>query len=122
MKYSWAVAANVLFVLILLLVFANAYDDDTRKILAGLVLVFLAVNNKGNAIARQVANLTTGLVGALLVLHKKAHPGDQDQDVSAAQAELNNVMAKLAITDRKLLIHEVFGIVIGCAMVLILLG
>ena len=121
MKYLWPVLSNILFIGILLLIFANIYDPDLQKVIAAMVIVYLALITQANALARQIGQQSYALITVMVTLHKRAHPSTADDEVRSAEEGLKTLQETLATSEIKLLIHAAFSVCVGIGMVLLLL-
>jgi hypothetical protein len=121
MKYLWTALSDILFIGLLFFVFTNTYDPDTEKILAAITIAYLAVINSTNALSRQIGLASSGILGVIIELHKKAHP-TADAEVEEAEDALKAATEQRATSDIKMLIHAATNVCVAIVMALILIS
>ena len=121
-KYLWAVVSDLLVVGIIIAIFSNVYDTNTTKILAAIMLAYLAVVNATSALSLQAG--TTALASLRMFLHqeRRVSPTAGLVELKELEDELDTLTAKQSDHETKRLIHAGFNVCIAVAMVLILIG
>jgi hypothetical protein len=121
-RYCWAVASDIVFIVILSAVFNSITDGNTQKLLAASVVVYLCVIGTGVQLTRQVG---AGFAGTMLVFQsvlKKTVHTDDDQDLEELDAAIVQMGDNLKERNVKILIHAVFAFIIVIWMLTILLN
>ncbi len=125
-KYCWAVIGNIIFTFILLAIFNNIADSNTRKLLAASVVIYLCAIGIGVQLTRQIsAGFTVTTIILQSVVRKSTRTEDAVED-NDLKDELDAAVVKLHTDikerDTKMLIHACFSIINCIWMLTILLS
>lgn len=126
-KYSWAAVSDIIFIIVLSIIFSNIPDSNSQKLLAAGVAIYLCVIGTGWQLTRQIG---AGFIATMTVLNSmvknSARLREGDDEEETFREELETAVSKFEKTiqerDVKILIHGCFSLIILIWMLFILLA
>ena len=125
-KYCWAVIGNIIFIFILMGIFSNIADGNTRKLLAASILVYLCAIAVGVQLTRQIGAGFAATMTVLQSMVKRSAPSgdiDEDQDFKIElDAAVSRIDKDIKERDVKIIINACFALINSIWMLTILLS
>ena len=122
MRYIGVIISNLVFLVILAWIFSSISDPGLTKILAGLVLVYMAISGIGMQLARQIGIGFQASVAIQKKLDEKIssiNNADKDEELDEM---ITSITKEARVRDVKMIITGVVQSLVALWMVIILVG